>query len=135
MMRLINICIIAALVVAAAHVYKIKFESTRQAERVARLRAEIRREHDAIGALRAEWSKLDNPARIQALARRHLGLKPTEPRQYDRLDRLPERPPALVPPDSADLIGAVLERPDRAEAPTSSLRPPPLPPPPSKGKR
>ena len=135
MMRLINISIIAALVVAAAHVYKIKFESTRQAERVARLRAEIRREHDAIGALRAEWSKLDNPARIQALARRHLGLKPTEPRQYDRLDRLPERPPDRVPPDAADLIGALLEKPDRAEAPTSSLRPAPLPPPPpSKGK-
>jgi len=112
MMRLINICIIAALVVAAAHVYKIKFESTRQAERVARLRAEIRREHDAIGALRAEWSKLDNPARIQALARRHLALKPTEPRQYDRLDRLPERPPALAPP----AVGADAALPPRLPA-------------------
>ena len=38
MMRLLNICVIAALVLAAAYVYKIKFESTRQAERVAKLR-------------------------------------------------------------------------------------------------
>ena len=84
MIRLLNICVIAALVVAAAHVYKIKFESTRQAERVAKLRMEIRGEHDAIATLRAEWSKLDNPARIQELAQRHLKLKPIEPRQFDR---------------------------------------------------
>ena len=41
---------------AAAYVYEIKFESTLQAERVAKLRGEIRREHDAIAALRAEWA-------------------------------------------------------------------------------
>ena len=76
MMRFLNICVIAALVLAAADVYNIKFESTRQAQRVAKLRLEIRREHDVIAALRAEWAKLDSPARIQALARRHLALQP-----------------------------------------------------------
>ena len=89
MIRLLNILVIAALVLAAADVYKIKFESTRQAQRVAKLRMDIRRENDAIAALRAEWSKLDNPARIQELARRHLALKPVEGRQFDRLDQLP----------------------------------------------
>ena len=72
MMRILNILVIAALVAAAAYVYKIKFESTRQAERLAKLRMEIRQEQDAIAALRAEWSKLDTPARIQELAKRHL---------------------------------------------------------------
>ena len=121
MMRLINICIIAALVLAAAYVYKIKFESTRQAERVAKLRLEIRREHDAIATLRAQWSKLDNPARIQDLAQRYLKLKPIEPRQFDRLDRLSERPPDLVPPDAADPIGFVLDHPDIIDVPTASV--------------
>jgi cell division protein FtsL len=111
MMRLINICVIAALVLAAADVYKIKFESTRQAQRVAKLRTEIRRERDSIAALRAEWAKLDNPARIQDLARRHLSLKPTEVQQLDRLDNLPERPPALVPVEEADPIGTVIANP------------------------
>jgi len=124
MMRLLNTCVIAALVLAAAYVYKIKFESTLQAERVAKLRMEIRRENDAIAALRAEWSTLDNPARIQELAKRHLALKPIDPRQLDRLDRLPERPPDLVPPDAADPIGALIETPDIAEVPTSSVRTP-----------
>ena len=120
MMRLLNICVIVALVVAAAYVYKIKFESTRKAEQVAKLRLDIRREHDTIAALRAEWSKLDNPVRIQELAQRHLALRPIDSRQFDQLDGLPERPPDLVPPDSADPIGSLLDRPD---PPTSSIAP------------
>ena len=83
--------------------------STLQAERVAKLRAELRREQDAIANLRAEWAKLDRPDRIQELANRHLGLKPLETRQFDTLDRLPERPVELVPPGTADPIGAVIE--------------------------
>jgi cell division protein FtsL len=112
MMRLINICVIVALVLAAADVYKIKFESTRQAQRVAKLRMEIRREHDAIANLRAQWAKLDSPARIQDLARRHLVLKPAEARQIDRLDNLPERPPDLVPADEPDPIGTMIANPE-----------------------
>jgi hypothetical protein len=112
MMRLLNIAVIAALVLAAADVYKIKFESTRQAQRVAKLRMEIRREQDAIAALRAQWSKLDNPARIQGLVSRHLALRPMEARQYDRFDNLPERPPDLVPVEEGDPIGAVIAHPE-----------------------
>jgi cell division protein FtsL len=117
MMRLLHICVIAALVLAAADVYKIKFESTRQAQRLAKLRTEIRRENDAIAALRAEWARLDNPARIQELAKRHLALRPTHGRQFDRFDRLPERPPELVPADEPDPIGLMIADPkilDRA---------------------
>ena len=104
--RLLHIVVLAALVLAAADVYKIKYESTLQAERVAKLRAEVRREQDAIASLRAEWSKLDRPDRIQELAQRHLTLKPLETRQYDTLDRLPQRPVELVPAGTADPIGS-----------------------------
>jgi cell division protein FtsL len=120
MIRLINMCVIAGLFVAAAYVYKIKFESTRKAEQVAKLRLDILREHDTIAALRAEWSKLDTPLRIQELARRHLALRPVDSRQFDQLQGLPERPPDLVPPDSPDPIGSLLEQPD---PPTSSISP------------
>jgi cell division protein FtsL len=122
MMRLLNILVIAALVAAAAYVYKIKFESTRQAERLAKVRMEIRQEQDSIASLRAEWSKLDAPARIQELAQRHLTtLRPIDPRQIDTLRNLPERPPDLVPPDSADPIGSLLENPEVLEMPTASI--------------
>jgi hypothetical protein len=107
--RLLHIVVLAALVLAAADVYKIKYESTLEAERVAKLRTELRREQDQIALLRAEWAKLDRPDRLQELAQRHLTLRPLETRQYDTLDKLPERPFQLVPPGTADPIGAVIE--------------------------
>jgi hypothetical protein len=107
--RLLHIVVLAGLVLAAADVYKIKYESTLEAERVAKLRAELRREQDMIAALRAEWSKLDRPDRLQELAQRHSQLKPLDIRQYDPFDKLPERPVELVPPGTADPIGAVIE--------------------------
>ena len=109
MLRLLNLAVIATLVLAAAWVYEIKYSSTRQAEQVAKLRSEIRRERDAIAALRAEWAQLDNPDRIQILARRHLTLKPIETTQFDPLNSLPEKPVDIVPPGTADPIGALIE--------------------------
>ncbi len=105
-MRLLNIMVIGALILAASFVYKIKFDSTLQAERVGKLAGELRRERDAIAALRAEWGKLDTPGRIQGLASRHLALRPILPTQFDSLDRLPDRPP--VTPPAGDPIGAML---------------------------
>jgi hypothetical protein len=110
MLRLVHLLVVASLVFAAADVYKIKFDSTLQAERVAKLRAEIRRERDAIAALRAAWSELDHPERLQGLAQRHLALKPIETTQYDSLDRLPERPPQVVPPTGEDPIASIIGR-------------------------
>jgi hypothetical protein len=108
-MRLLNILIIGALILAASFVYKIKFDSTLEAERVAKARSELRRERDAIALLRAEWTKLDTPARLEALAKRHLALQPVEPTQFDNFDRLPERPAKVEPkPATADPIGAML---------------------------
>jgi len=122
MIRLINICVIVALVFAAVYVYRIKFESTRKAEQVARLRLDIRREHDAIAELRSQWSKLDTPVRIQDLAQRHLTLRMIDSHQFDQLDHLPERPPDLVPPDSPDPIGNLLELGDPPTGSISSAR-------------
>ena len=116
-MRWLHLIVVATLVTAAVDVYKIKFESTLQAERVAKLRAEISRERDAIGALRAQWAKLDSPTRIQVLAQRHLPLKPIDPAQIDALDRLPERPPASAP--MQDAAAAVADS-QETELPTGS---------------
>ena len=107
-MRLLNILVIGALILAASFVYKIKFDSTLQGERVAKLASELRRERTAVASLRAEWGKLDTPGRIQGLADRHLALRPIVPQQLDSLDRLPDRPPIVVPAPNADPIGAMI---------------------------
>jgi len=120
MLRLLHMVVLAGLFLAAADVYKIKYESTLQAEKVAKLRGEIRREQDAIANLRAEWSKLDRPDRIQELAQRHLTLKAAEIVNYDPLDRLPERPIPIVPPGVADPLGALIETFADPEAVTGS---------------
>jgi hypothetical protein len=108
-MRIIHLLVIGALVFAAAYVYRIKMESTERTERVLRLRAEIREQRDLIAVLRAEWTKLDAPLRLQGLAERHLTLKPLNATQYDSLKNLPERPPSLVKPGESDPIGAMLQ--------------------------
>jgi hypothetical protein len=115
-MRIIHLLVIAALVYAAAYVYRIKMDSTSRTERVLRLHAEIREQRDAIAVLRAEWSKLDAPSRLQGLAERHLPLKPRSATQYDSLKNLPERPPSFVRSGEPDPIGAMIEAIDSAVA-------------------
>jgi hypothetical protein len=126
-LRVLNLAVIAILVLAAAYVYRVKFDATVQAERLARLRGELRHQRDTIAALRAEWEQLDSPARIETLAKRYLPLRPIAPTQFDALDRLPDRP-AQAASDlatRADPIGGIienLEQPNKAEV-TGTLPP------------
>jgi hypothetical protein len=118
-LRVLNFAVIGALVLAAAWVYRIKFDATVQAEQLARLRTEVRHERDDIAALRAEWGEIDNPARIQSLADRFLHLKPIAPTQFDTLDDLPDRPSPQPATASSDPIGSMIQNsatPDAAPA-------------------
>jgi len=133
-MRWLHLIVVATLVVAAIDVYKIKFESTVQEARVAKLRAEIGRERDTIAALRAQWAQLANPVRIQGLALRHLPLKPLDPVQIDTLDHVPERPEA---PPAEDAVASAGDG-SSDEFPTGSTAvetaPAPVPAPPASGE-
>ncbi len=129
-LRLLNFVVVVALIFAAVHVYRIKYESTVQAERLAKIRGEIRRERDRIAALRAEWGELDNPARIEGLAKRYLQLKPIAPTQFDSLSALPDRP-QFMNPQSKDPIGLLIENVEDSDAPTGSIARRAVPPPPA----
>jgi hypothetical protein len=123
-LRVLNFMVIGVLVLAAAYVYRIKFDATMQAERVAKLRGEVRHERDDIAALRAEWGRLDDPARIEALAKRYLQLKPIAPTQFDTLDHLPERPSPDVTIQNNDPIGGMIQS-SQSPATTGSIPAPP----------
>jgi hypothetical protein len=114
--RIIHLLVIAALVFAAAYVYRIKMDSTARTETVLRLHGDIREQRDAIAVLRAEWARLDAPLRLQGLAERHLAMKPLTATQYDSLKNLPERPPSYVRPGDPDPIAAMIEAIDSATA-------------------
>jgi cell division protein FtsL len=104
MMRFLNILVVAALVTAAAYVYRVKYEATRHGEQVAKLRLEIAREREAIAELKAQWAQLNSPDRLQALAEKHLRLRPLAINQLHDLSGLPEKP--FVDPDP---IGSMLQ--------------------------
>jgi cell division protein FtsL len=112
--RFLNIFLAGVLGTAAIGVYSIKYEATRQAERVAKLRRAIDAEKLAIGALKAEWSFLAQPGRLTELAARHLDLKPMRIDQVVQLKDLPDRP------DDGDEIGKKLQGLGFADIPTGS---------------
>ncbi|MGH6674345.1 MAG: cell division protein FtsL [Xanthobacteraceae bacterium] len=127
-LRIINFIVIGTLVLAAAYVYRIKYEATAQAESLARLRDEVRHKRDKIAALRAKWGELDDPARIQALAQRFLKLKEVEATQFDTLGNLPDQPPEYLRPGSKDPIGGLIDHLEKPVIVTGSVSVRPSPP-------
>jgi len=103
MIRLLNLTVVSALVVAAVVVYEVKYQSTYKAQAVVRLNSEIRAEREKIATLNAEWSRLAAPERIQTLAERYLGMKPLDVTRIDDFAALPEKP-ALAGDPLGDLI-------------------------------
>jgi hypothetical protein len=95
---------------------------------LAALDAEFLQEQRNIQVLKAEWSFLNQPERLQELALRHLDrveLRPIVPAQVGRLDELPARPepsadggaapdgtprPAFKPVPPAGVVFASTER-------------------------
>ncbi|TIR97465.1 MAG: hypothetical protein E5X13_24330, partial [Mesorhizobium sp.] len=78
------IVLIAVMVSAAALTYKTKREAEDQLAAVQKLQAQIRYEEDTIDLLKADWSLLTQPARLQKLAeiyKSQLGLEPLNAHQ------------------------------------------------------
>ncbi|HEX2136856.1 MAG TPA: hypothetical protein VHG30_13285 [Microvirga sp.] len=93
MIKLLHFAAISALVGSAGYAYSIKYETLYHAEQVAKLKAKLQRERDAIAVLRAEWQHLNRPDRLQVAVERHLDLQPLGVQQMARLSDLPNRPP------------------------------------------
>jgi cell division protein FtsL len=80
-MRIVTLFLVGCLVALSFVIYEVKHDTREMEEKVAALRLGIRKERDSIAILRAEWSHLNNPERIERLARKHLGLAPVQARQ------------------------------------------------------
>jgi cell division protein FtsL len=106
MLRIVHVLSVLFLVGAAFAVYKVKYEATYEAQRVAKLRADIRVERERLATLKAEWTRLTAPQRIQDLAARHLGMKPIEVARIGDLANLPEKPAGI----DGDPIGEFIDQ-------------------------
>ena len=80
-MRVVNLILVGCVVALSFVIYQQKYESKDMEVRAEELRRAIDGERNAVAILRAEWSHLNRPKRIERLARKHLGLKPLKASQ------------------------------------------------------
>ena len=76
MRRFVIFCWVLAGSVTALTLFQIKQEVTELEAEIKGVHRDILRDQEAIHVLEAEWSYLNNPARIASLAERHLKLGP-----------------------------------------------------------
>ncbi|MBN9221231.1 MAG: hypothetical protein J0I79_25060 [Mesorhizobium sp.] len=94
MFRTSDIVLIAVMVSAAALTYKIKREAEDQLAAVQKIHTQIRYEEETIDLLKADWSLLTQPSRLQKLAelyKAQLALEPVSGRQIVGFGDLPAK--------------------------------------------
>lgn len=108
MVRYINILFIFMVVVGAAAVYDVKLAAEKSASEVADLKRQINEERETIRHLKAEWSMLNQPDRLQRLVSTYndyLVLQPLDAHQIVTVDQLPIRPVMLEPIGGTNALG------------------------------
>lgn len=95
MFRTSDMVLIAVMVSAAAFTYNTKHKAEDRLAQVRKIEAEIKFEQDSIDLLKADWSLLTQPSRLQKLTdiyQAELKLQPVEASQIGRLEDLPTKP-------------------------------------------
>lgn len=92
MFRTTDLVLIGVMIAAAAFTYTTKHGAEAELAKARKLEASIRLERDAIDVLKADWSLLTQPSRLQRLTQAFeddLQLYHTEPYQYGDIAELP----------------------------------------------
>lgn len=98
--RLLNMTLMAAMAFGTLYVYNIKHQAGIHTKEITALNQEIQREKERISLLKAEWSVLTQPARLQALVARFktsFDLQAMAVYQHVAMDSLPDKPVDLTP--------------------------------------
>ncbi|MCB1474941.1 MAG: cell division protein FtsL [Rhodobiaceae bacterium] len=103
MRRLATLFLLAVMAAAAIGLYQVKHNAKDLAEENDRIAARIDRTRNNIAVLQAEWSNLNDPARIQSLAQRHLGLGSLDLNQIANASDIPMRAIPKAPLNKAQL--------------------------------
>lgn len=109
MTRWLQVASVLAVTASAAFVFQVKYRSEAVAERVANLQRAVDEEQEAISLLKAEWSYLIQPSRVQDLIERYqarLELVPVSPEQIGTFADLPMRQSA-VPADMSKKAASI----------------------------
>ncbi|MBB4197189.1 hypothetical protein GGD83_000975 [Rhodoblastus sphagnicola] len=91
MFRILNIVAVIVLVGSAVYAYEIKYSTLYQAEQLAKAKRDLSRETDRVAMLKAEWSNLVNPDRIETLAGKYLGGQTLQLTQIVSASAVPDK--------------------------------------------
>jgi cell division protein FtsL len=80
-----------AVILVGYAMFQVKYEVAQQEDELAKVTRQIGASREAIRVLNAEWSFLTQPARLSALAKRHLNLAPIATAQLGSVADLPMR--------------------------------------------
>lgn len=100
MMRTLNFAFILVTGIVCLGLYRIAEEARVARADLAGTERAIVQEHSALGVLGAEWARATQPARIAALAERHLALSDRPAIELSSLALLPRKGKPLVSPDT-----------------------------------
>jgi hypothetical protein len=128
MIRTLNLAFIIMTGLVCLGLYRIAEEARVAAADLKATRAAIARESDALTVLGAEWARLTQPGRIQALVGRHLVLSDKPEAQLSSLTQLPSK---LAPEDAIRNAKAIVPQPLPQSRAQASGEAPPMQPMPS----
>jgi len=89
MIRFLNVILVLAVIAGSIVLYDIKYRAEAADRHVKKIERQIATEEDGIRVLRAEWSYLNQPERLQALAARYTELVPLAPIQIGLFTDVP----------------------------------------------
>lgn len=92
MLRTFDIILIAVMLVAATVTYKIKHDAEKQVVEIRKIQRQIAFEKDTISLLKADWSLMTQPNRLQRLTdvyQTQLKLLPVDVTQIASFDEIP----------------------------------------------
>ena len=98
MIRLTTLIWLALASLAGVGLFQVKYRVQSLEQDLGQINRQILRDQEAIHVLGAEWSLLNEPARIADMSRRHLELTPFTAAQLAHFSDLPDR---IVPPPAA----------------------------------
>lgn len=106
MTRIVALIWLATAAMTAWGLFHLKNEVQGLESELHKVRKATAADREALDILKAEWSFLNQPAQIAALAEKHLGLGPVDPAQVVPLAELSARldpQPDSTAPDGGDL--------------------------------
>ncbi len=101
-MKMATFVWILSFVTAALGVYQLKFKVIEQANHLASLKSEIKREREALVVLNAEWALKTSPERLERLNRDFIKLEPIKTSQIIEIDNIPISPSNSEPAEHGE---------------------------------